>query len=130
MRRLSAGLALALAVAAPAAAAHGPFYPLLTIDPDSLKRLLDERRPVVAVALAAPGPPAAARLPGARTVPLAELADRAGELPRTGLVVLYCACPFDAVSRAYQLLRQRRHDNVVVLEEGLAGWIERGYPIE
>jgi rhodanese-related sulfurtransferase len=103
---------------------------VLTIDPDSLKRLLDERRPIVAVELGAPGAPAGVRLPGARSVPPGELAGRADELPRTGLVVLYCSCPFDVVNRAYQLLRQRRHDNVVVLEEGLAGWIGRGYPTE
>jgi glycosyltransferase involved in cell wall biosynthesis/rhodanese-related sulfurtransferase len=132
--RRAAGLgvatALGLAAAGLATAAHGPFFPVLTIDPDSLKRLLDERRPIVAVELGAPGAPAGVRLPGARSVPPGELAGRADELPRTGLVVLYCSCPFDVVNRAYQLLRQRRHDNVVVLEEGLAGWIGRGYPTE
>jgi rhodanese-related sulfurtransferase len=132
VRRLLAALALAGALlpALPAGADHAQYVPVVTIDPESLKRLLDERRPLLAVDLRPAGLYHAGRLPGARSLPAGELRARADEIPRAGLVVLYCACPFDEVNRLYQFLRARQHDNVVVLEEGFAGWLGRGYPIE
>jgi rhodanese-related sulfurtransferase len=130
--RLLASIACALAMllAAAAEAGHGAYFPVLTIDPESLKRLLDERQPVVAVDLRPPAQQSAGKLPGARAIAPADLDRRAAELPRAGFVVLYCACPFDEVNRAYQALRRLRHDNVFVLEEGFSGWVARGYPLE
>jgi len=41
------------------------------------------------------------RLPGARSLPLADLANRFGEVPKSGRVVLYCDCkPYDVADRA------------------------------
>jgi rhodanese-related sulfurtransferase len=123
-------VASVLAAVVPVSADHGLFFPVLTVDPDSLKRLLDEGRPIVAVDLRPSTLHADGRLPGARSLPFPDLERRADELPTTGLVVLYCACPFQEINRAYQLLRRRKHDNVFVLEEGFGGWVARGFPVE
>lgn len=128
--RVAAILTLGLLAPGHAAAGHGTFHPVLTIDPESLARLLGERRPVIVVDLRPAALHAQGRLPGARSVPIAELERRADELPRAGIVVLYCGCPFAEVNGAYQLLRRRQHDNVFVLEEGFGGWVARGFPVE
>ena len=71
----------------------------------------------------------AARLPGARAVPLAELAARAREVPRAGRVILYGETIADAHD-AYTVLRDQGYRNVGVLEDGFAGWRRSGFPIE
>lgn len=70
------------------------------------------------------------RLPGARSVPLAQLRRRYGEIPRAGLVILYCACSSEEMMAAYRFLSGEGFQNVSVLEEGFAGWVKRGYGLE
>jgi rhodanese-related sulfurtransferase len=70
------------------------------------------------------------RLPGARSVPLAQLRRRYGEIPRTGPVILYCACPPEEIMAAYRFLSGEGYRNVSVMEEGFPGWVKRGYPLE
>lgn len=135
-RRLLRGLAAAVLAAAlalvpeAAPAEHPGYFPVLTIDPESLKQLIDEGRRPVAIDLRPPAAYRDGRLPGARSLPLEQVTARADEIPRQGLVVLYCACRFDQIGAAYQELRRRQWNNVLVLEEGFAGWRARGYPIE
>ncbi len=68
-------------------------------------------------------------LPGARSVPLGDLARRAGEIPRAGRVVLYADILVEMVE-AQRLLQKRGHDNVEILEGGFAEWVKRGLPVE
>lgn len=127
--RTAAAVALLVTAAAVAHASHPAYGPVLTIDPDSLKRLYDERRDAMPVDLRRPAEFGRGHLPGARSLPLDELRTRAGEIPRTAVVVLYCACPPDEVFRAYHFLKSRDYARVFVLEEGFAGWAARGYPV-
>jgi len=62
-------------------------------------------------------------LPGALNIPLARLAEKAGQLPKDRLLVLYCNCPneISAVTGARQLL-DRGHARVLALEGGLDAW--------
>jgi rhodanese-related sulfurtransferase len=70
------------------------------------------------------------RLPGARSLPLAELANRFAEVPKSGRVVLYCDCkPYDVADRAV-FLEYRGYRNIFIMPEGYQGWIKRGYPTE
>lgn len=131
MHRYIAGLVAlgALAVAATAGADHG-WAPVLTIDADSAKKLIDRGERVEPLDLRAPSEFRSGRLPHARSLPLADLPDRVDEVPRTGIVVLYCGCPGDQLLRAYQFLRGRRHTNVFVLEGDIEAWRGRGYALE
>ena len=132
MRRRSAVVAAAgllLMMAAPAIADHA-WVPVLTIDPDSAKSLMDRGEPVEPVDLRPATEFRAGRLPRARSLPLGELRDRVDEVPHRGVVVLYCGCGRDELLRAYQLLRGRRHANVYVLEGGIEAWQRLGYPLE
>jgi rhodanese-related sulfurtransferase len=119
----------ALMSATPAIAEHG-WAPVLTIDADSAKSLIERGALVEPLDLRSPTEFERGRLPRARSLPLADLPDRVDEVPRSGVVVLYCGCPRDQLVRAYQFLRGRRHTNVFVLEGDIDGWRGRGYALE
>ena len=70
------------------------------------------------------------RLPGARSLPLAEVANRFNEIPKAGRVVLYCDCKtYDIADRAV-FLEYRGYRNIFVMPEGYSGWVKRGYPLD
>ena len=72
----------------------------------------------------------AGHIPGAQSVPLAELQERLGELPKRSPIVAYCRGPYcvlaiEAVSRLRALgFRADR------LEAGVPDWAARGLPLE
>lgn len=70
------------------------------------------------------------RLPGARSLPLTEVANRFNEIPKSGRVVLYCDCKtYDIADRAV-FLEYRGYRNIFIMPEGYSGWVKRGYPLE
>ena len=127
--RLAAVGALLVLVATPAQADHA-WAPVLTIDAESAKSLMDSGKPVEPLDLRPEVEFRSGRLPRARSLPLVELRERVEEIPRRGLVVLYCACGSDELLRAYHFLKGRRYGNVYVLEGGIEGWQRLGYPLE
>jgi|SRR5688572_8485156 len=129
MRVSTALIVVVLMSAMPAIAEHG-WAPVLTIDADSAKSLIERGALVEPLDLRSPTEFERGRLPRARSLPLADLPDRVDEVPRSGVVVLYCGCPRDQLVRAYQFLRGRRHTNVFVLEGDIDGWRGRGYALE
>ncbi len=72
----------------------------------------------------------AGHLPGAVSIPLAELTRRVDELPRDKEIVAYCRGPYCVLAfRAVEILRARRH-KAQRLEEGFPEWRASGLPIE
>ncbi len=104
----------------------------LPIAAERVKRLLDSGEKLLLVDLRSRQEFERQHLPGARSIPRTELDKRFHEIPRTGRVVLYCACAPDKIeeSYAYQFLRGLSYRNVSVLEGGFNEWRKRGYPIE
>ena len=133
MTRASLGLGLALAVtlafAPDAHAAHGGTPSVALTEPDYLRWLIDSRQPVVVIDLRPRAEYAAGHLPGALSVPITELDRRFGEIPTTPMVVLYCRCPVEEAATAYAFLETRGYLNHVVLQEGYDGWTRRRFPI-
>jgi rhodanese-related sulfurtransferase len=127
--RVAALVALLVLVAAPAVADHA-WAPVLTIDPESAKALMDRGQRVEPLDLRPEPEFRGGRLPRARSMPLAELRDRVDEVPPHGVVILYCGCGQAELLRAYQFLRGRRYANVYLLEGGLDAWVRLGYPLE
>ncbi|MBB6344774.1 ArsR/SmtB family transcription factor [Nonomuraea muscovyensis] len=80
---------------------------------------------------------AEAHLPGALSLPLAELQDRLAELdarlaglPRDAEIVAYCGGPYCVVSpKAVRLLRERGY-TARPLDGGLTGWRRSGRPVQ
>jgi len=70
----------------------------------------------------------AGRIPGAAHIPLAELAQRTGEIDRGRPVVLYCRGG-NRSSMATEALAAAGYDTSK-LSEGIVGWEEEGLPIE
>lgn len=131
-RALAAALAVAAALVPPtvARAAHGGAPSVALTEPDYLKWLIDSRQPVVVVDLREAREFRAGHLPGAISVPIAELDRRYAEIPPSPMVVLYCRCPLDEAATAYAFLETKGYLNHVVLQEGYEGWLRRRYPIE
>lgn len=73
---------------------------------------------------------AAGHIPGALSVPVAELADRLRELPKRKEIVAYCRGPYCVMAvTAVELLRQRGY-RARRLIESLPAWRARGYPVD
>jgi ArsR family transcriptional regulator len=128
--RATAGFLALVLWAIPVVASHGPDATILTVKAAYVRRLLEARERVVLIDLRPAGDYEKGRLPGARSVPAGELRRRQEEIPKAGLVVLYCACPLEELRELYMFLRERGYRNVVVMDEGFAGWADRGYPLE
>ena len=122
-------LAIAVALARVAHGGHGGVPGVAMTEPDYLKWLIDSRQPVVVVDLRKPQEFRGGHLPGAISVPLAELDRRFAEIPTSPMVVLYCQCPIEEAATAYAFLESKGYLNHVVLEEGYDGWLRRRYPV-
>ncbi len=122
-------LAAAVVFARAAHAAHGGVPTVAMTEPDYLKWLIDSRQPVVVVDLRKPQEFRGGHLPGAISVPLAELDRRFAEIPTSPMVVLYCQCPIEEAATAYAFLESKGYLNHVVLAEGYDGWLRRRYPV-
>jgi len=70
----------------------------------------------------------AGRIAGATHLPLAELAERAGEIDKDRPVVLYCRGG-NRSTMAAQALSEAGYD-AAKLDEGIVGWNEAGLPLE
>jgi rhodanese-related sulfurtransferase len=135
MKRPSVLLALSVfglwigAIAAPVGAEHGSRNVLL-LPADYVKLQFDKGRTFTAVDLRSVEDYRQGHLPGARSLPLSELATRFEEVPTVDLVVLYCDCSPSDAEDAYRFLRGRGYRNLSLLRDGFDAWVKRGYPIE
>lgn len=116
----------------PVLAGHDAEEPVDFIAPDKVKRLLDIGENITFFDLRETQEYGKGHLPDAISIPIGDLAKRRGEIPKTGRVVLYCACPPDLRDEtyAYLLLRKDDYRNITVLEAGYADWVNRGYPVQ
>jgi len=130
--RLSLSVFLWLSVFVPPAArpGHGVEDTVDNISAERAKQLLDGGEKLVFIDMRPAQDYQQSRLPGARSLPIAELANRFSEIPKSGRVVLYCDCkPYDIADRAV-FLEYRGYRNIFVMPEGYSGWVKRGYPVE
>lgn len=102
------------------------------LSPETRKSLLAKARKgdVIVIDVRPNDEYAAAHLPFARSIPLAELKRRIGELPPGKPVVAYCRGPFCVMSdAAVELLRKRGFD-AGKIAEGVGEWRAAGMPVE
>jgi len=96
------------------------------ISREQLQKLLDDGAQLVDVR--AEHEWEAGRIAGATHLPLAELAERAGEIDRDRPAVLYCRGG-NRSTMAAQALQDAGYD-AAKLSEGIVGWAEAGLPLE
>lgn len=100
------------------------------IPADRLKRLLDHGVKLSLVDLRPVQEFQVSSLPGARSVPSTEFARRFNEIPRTGRVVLYCACQENELTDKVNFLKAQGYRNISVMLDRYPDWVKRGYPID
>lgn len=103
------------------------------IEPEELKRWLDQGEEVFIVDLRHPLELAKdpVTLAGARHFAPDSLTHRKQEIPRDREIVLFCSCPSEATAAKTAMTLQRLGlDRVRPLRGGLDAWRERGYPLE
>ena len=123
-------LSLSVFYSIPGLAGHGVEDTVDSLTPERAKQLLDAGEKLIFIDLRPAKEFQQNRLPGARSIPIAELADRYNEIPKSGRVVLYCECkPYDVADRAV-FLEYRGYRNIFIMPEGYSGWTKRGYPLE
>jgi rhodanese-related sulfurtransferase len=111
-------------------AGHGVEDTVESVTPERAKQLLDAGEKLFFIDLRPVKEFQQNRLPGARSIPIAELANRYNEIPKSGRVILYCECkPYDVADRAV-FLEYRGYRNIFIMPEGYSGWTKRGYPLE
>jgi adenylyltransferase/sulfurtransferase len=69
------------------------------------------------------------RIQGAQLIPLAQLSERVGEIPKDREVILHCRSGMRS-ARAAHFLRGRGYGNVHNLEGGILAWIDRIDPTQ
>jgi hydroxyacylglutathione hydrolase len=113
-----------------ALAGHGVEDTVDTLPVEKVKQLIDAGEKLTFIDLRPAKEFQEKRIPGARSIPFAEVASRFNEIPKSGRVVLYCDCkPYDVADRAV-FLEYRGYRNIFVMPEGYTGWVKRGYPLE
>jgi rhodanese-related sulfurtransferase len=123
-------IALSLFYAAAGLAGHGIEDTIDTLPAERVKQLMDAGEKLTFIDMRPAKEYQQNRLPGARSLPIAEVANRFSEIPKAGRVVLYCDCKtYDIADRAV-FLEYRGYRNIFVMPEGYSGWVKRGYPIE
>jgi membrane protein DedA with SNARE-associated domain/rhodanese-related sulfurtransferase len=71
------------------------------------------------------------RIPGALHVPLQQVGQHLGKLPRDRDIILYCSCPNEAsAAKAAKVLMTHGFERVRPLKGGLEAWIAAGYAVE
>jgi rhodanese-related sulfurtransferase len=111
-------------------AGHGVEDTVDNLAVERVKQLLDAGEKLVLIDMRPQQEYQQSRLPGARSLPFTELANRFNEVPKTDRVVLYCDCqPYDIADRAV-FLEYRGYRNIFIMPEGYQGWVKRGYPTE
>jgi rhodanese-related sulfurtransferase len=109
---------------------HGVEDTIETIPAERAKMLLDAGEKIVFVDLRPANEFEHNRLPAARSIPMNEMGKRYSEIPKSGRVILYCACKTTEVADKAVFLEYRGYRNIFVMLEGYPGWVKRGYPLE
>ncbi len=113
-----------------ARAGHGVEDTVDNLEADRVKQLLDAGEKIIFIDLRPAGEFLQSRLPGAKSIPVAELPKRFNEVPRTGRVVLYCDCRHAEVADRAIFLEYSGNRNIFVMPEGFSGWVRRGFPLD
>ncbi len=99
-----------------------------SISPAEAPAWLQERQALV-LDVREPGEYAAGHVPGALSIPQADLALRLDEVPRDREVLVVCQSGGRSL-KAAKFLKHLGYNRVVNLEGGTLGWIKAGHPVE
>lgn len=97
--------------------------------PAGLRATMISDTPPIVVDVRAPSSFAERHIEGARNLSLDRYETALDSLPTDRWLVLYCACPEDAMAiMAARTASERGRDRVAILSGGIEAWDEAGYP--
>jgi rhodanese-related sulfurtransferase len=102
---------------------------LKAISTSELKRRLKDRS-VVVLDVRPPDEYRAGHIPGARSIPVAELEVRLKELPKNREIVAYCRGPYCVLADEAVAWLRAHGRNALRLEQGFPDWKAQGLPVE
>jgi len=102
---------------------------LTAISTEELKRRLKDRS-VVVLDVRPTDEYCAGHIPGARSLPVAELEARLKELPKNRQIVAYCRGPYCVLADEAVAFLRARGLRALRLEQGFPDWKAQGFPIE
>jgi rhodanese-related sulfurtransferase len=112
-------------------AGHGPDTTVVTLTAAYVRELMGQGQNLVFIDLRPRSEFEKGHLPAARSLPLGEVARRFQEaIPKSGFVILYCACPLKDVESTFLFLRAQGYRTIAVMDDGFGAWVSHGYPIE
>ncbi len=97
---------------------------------DLLKAALDRGARVAILDARAPSDYIENHITGAVSVPFYDVKSYVAKLPRNAWIVCYCMCPHAESGQLAKELVQEGFKKVTVLDEGLRGWLAKGYPVK
>lgn len=97
--------------------------------PDQLRRMLDEKKDIQLVDVREYAEFASGHVPGARLIPLGEVAHRTADIDKSRPVVLLCKGGTRA-ARAAEILSEAGCRDVLTVEGGTDAWVAAGLPVE
>lgn len=90
--------------------------------------LLKQRANIVLLDVRTPQEYQQGRLAGARLIPIDQLLQRLGELPKDRPILVYCAVGSRS-AQVFSFLARRGYAEVYNLDGGIYAWAARGYPV-
>ena len=99
---------------------------------ERVKYYLTAREPIILVDLRPAQEFHQSHIPGARSLPMADLEKRINEIPKAGRVILYCDCPqSELIQEAYLSLRDDYdYRNISIMGDAFKEWVKKKYPVE
>ena len=91
---------------------------------EELKKRMDRKENLFVLDVRNPNEFQICRMPGTVLIPLPELSQRLGELPRDREIIVHCKSGMRS-AKAAQLLKEQGFANVVNLQGGILAWAER-----
>ena len=102
-----------------------------TVTADRVKQFIDTGEKILLIDLRPSKEFMQRRIPGARSIPMADLHNRLAEVPKSGRVILYAADPQNEIlDQVFQFMDENGYRNVAMMVEGFQGWVKRKYPLE
>jgi len=99
-----------------------------SIAPTDAQTLLKQRSNIYLLDVRTPQEFQQGRLAGARLIPIDQIIQRLGELPKDRPILVYCAVGSRS-AQVFSFLARRGYAEVYNLDGGIYAWAAQGYPI-
>jgi len=99
-----------------------------SIAPNDALALLKQRNNIYLLDVRTPQEFQQGRLAGARLIPIDQIIQRLGELPKDRPILVYCAVGSRS-AQVFSFLARRGYAEVYNLDGGIYAWAAQGYPI-